>query len=150
MKRKLIIITLVCAVSAFLLGRVIWPDSSDVPMLSGIQFASLVFISGLEALAFGAGISFIIFGRSLIKRLPSESSRHRNLAFWSIAWTLVSWWPHDNMHRANGITNVWGLIKIEYLFHLTLIICAFIIASYFIRTILVKRESYYGVEKSGE
>lgn len=135
MKKKVIILTIICAVPAFLLGHVLWPDPVGAPMLTGIQLASLMSIAALEAIAFGLGVSFVVFGRSLLRGVPSELARHRNATFWSVAWTLVSWWPHDNMHRANGMMNVWGLIRIEYIFHLTLIICAFIIASYFIRTI---------------
>ncbi len=139
-KTKIILLTVACAIPAFLLGRVIWPDPMDAPQLAGIQIAGFMLIAALEALAFGAGVSFICFGRKLLRNAPSARARHARLAFSAIAWTLVSWWPHDNMHRANGMMNAWGLLRIEYIFHLTLIISAFIIASYFIRTLRAREE----------
>ena len=52
------------------------------------------------------------------------------LVFFSAAWGLVSWWPHDNMHRVMMMGDYWGLIRLEYGFHLTLIIAGVLIASY--------------------
>ena len=46
-----------------------------------------------------------------------------------IAWSLVNWWAHDGFHRVTGL-NYEGLIRIEYGFHVTLIVGG-ILAAYF-------------------
>ncbi len=124
---KFIIVALLFGIPAFLLGRIIWPDAPGVAMPAGMQLGLLMVISALEALAFGIGIGFILFGRTLLKNVSSGRGRGWAVLFWGIAWGLVSWWPHDNMHRANG-EDLGGLIKIEYLFHFTLIAAAFLMA----------------------
>jgi hypothetical protein len=48
----------------------------------------------------------------------------------AIAWTLVSWWPHSNMHRVNG-ENLGGLLMIDYTFHVTLMLASLIILRFF-------------------
>jgi len=137
-RTKVILLALVCAIPAFLLGRIIWPDPVDAPSLTAIQTLLFIIVSAVEAIAFGLGVSFIAFGNRLLKNAAPDLSRHASWAFWAIAWTLVSWWPHDNMHRSNGMMNVWGLLRIEYIFHISLIASALIIASYFLRTLRQK------------
>jgi hypothetical protein len=44
----------------------------------------------------------------------------------SIAYLMVSWWPHINMHVHNGPENLQGLIFIDYLFHLPSMIAALV------------------------
>jgi hypothetical protein len=68
--------------------------------------------------------------------LQDIAKEHKTLAtatYVSIAWMLLSWWPHDNMHIHNG-GNLSGIIKIDYGFHATLILAACIVAWYFFAT----------------
>jgi hypothetical protein len=130
MKTKFIVTTIVLAIPAFLLGRMIWPDVPGAMAPLGIQLPLFMFISALEAVAFGIGVSFVIYGWSLVKRVMPADAHGAKLVFVSIAWLLVSWWPHDNMHRANGM-DMAGLLRIEYIFHLTLIVASAIVAYYF-------------------
>jgi hypothetical protein len=62
-------------------------------------------------------------------------------AFLSIAWFLVNWWPHDNLHRVNG-QDFGGLPRIEYAFHLTLEIAGALLALYFFRWGDISEEVY--------
>jgi hypothetical protein len=122
--------TLVLGIAAFLLGRVIW---QDVPGAAGPPTPLLpvfVLVSALEALLFGAGVAFVIFGR---RWLDVDRSKLATASFIAIAWTLVSWWPHDNFHR---VTHDWySLAAIEIGFHVTLIAAIAVIAAYFVRTL---------------
>lgn len=124
---KMVLFTIVLAVPAFLLGKVLWPDALDAVQPSAAQLPFFIFLSAREALAFGAGVAFIVFGWSMLKNAMFPDTRGAKWTFTSIAWLLVSWWPHDNMHRENGL-NLGGLLRIEYTFHLTLIIASCIIA----------------------
>ena len=92
-------------------------------------------ISGLEALLFGVGIAFIVFCR---RWLTFDRSKLGLAAFVAIAWSLVSWWPHDNFHR---VTHDWtGLAMIEVGFHVTLIVSILLIGAYFLRNLQARRE----------
>lgn len=126
---KMGIVAVAFAVPAFLLGRVIWPDSIGSVAPTASQLPFFIFLSVLEAVAFGIGIAFLFFGWDLVGRIQTDVSGKR-LTFVAAAWLLVSWWPHDNMHRHNG-EDLAGLLQIEYIFHFTLIIAAFIIARQF-------------------
>ncbi len=130
MKIKFIITTLVFAVPALLLGRTIWPDAADIVAPTASQFPFFVFLATVEALAFGIGVSFLIYGWNAVKRVMPDDRRGAVLVLLSITWLLASWWPHDNLHRHNGM-DIAGLLKIEYGFHLTLVIASLIVAYYF-------------------
>jgi hypothetical protein len=45
----------------------------------------------------------------------------------SIAFLLVSWWPHINLHNTNGF-DLQGLLYIDYGFHIPLMISGAIVA----------------------
>jgi hypothetical protein len=88
-----------------------------------------------EALAFGAGVAFLIVaGRVLVRH---QADRLSLAAYVSAAWALVSWWPHSNMHRSN--TTLEGLVLIDWTFHLTLIVGAAVIGTYLYTTVVQQR-----------
>jgi hypothetical protein len=92
----------------------------------GAQLPLFIGVGVAESLAFGIGVSFIIFGLSFMKGRSTGDW----LVFWSAAWGLVSWWPHDSLHRTTLMGDYNRLLGIEYGFHITLIIAAVIIASF--------------------
>lgn len=126
MKKEWIIVTLLFAVPSFFLSRIIWPDSQGAmpPPPSLIPF--FILISAVESFLFGLGIAFILLGKSVVKKVSSNSKSLATAVYISIAWLLISWWPHDNFHRAVGM-DYHGLIIIEYAFHLTLIVATLIL-----------------------
>jgi hypothetical protein len=134
-KLLIVAVTIGLAVPAFVLSRVIWPDSPGAaappPGLLPLLMVPAVF----EALAFGAGVAFLIAaGRAMLLRTTDRLSL---AAYISAAWALVSWWPHSNMHRAN--TTLEGLVLIDWTFHLTLILGAAIVGTYFYTVIRTER-----------
>jgi hypothetical protein len=134
-KRLIVALTVGLAIPAFVLSRVIWPDppgtAAPPPGLLPLLMVPAIF----EALAFGAGIAFLISaGRALVRR---QADRLSVAAYVSAAWALVSWWPHSNMHRAN--TTLEGLVLIDWTFHLTLIVGAVVIGTYLYTTIVQQR-----------
>ena len=54
-------------------------------------------------LVFGLGISFTAFGLPLVRRAAGSLGLTPWPAFLAISWSLVSWWPHDSLHLANGM-----------------------------------------------
>ena len=122
---KALLITLGCSIPAFFLGNVLWPADPHMNPTNG-QIPLFIILAALESLAFGAGIAYLI--------LCWSRAQHVRSAFLASVWLLISWWPHDNMHKHNGL-DMAGLLVIEYLFHVTLIVCGFIIARYFWQTL---------------
>lgn len=118
--------TIIAAVAAFLLDRVLWPDLPDMVAPTSVQLPFLMGVAAIEAIAFGIGISFLIFGWKFMRGRSTGDW----LVFLSATWSLVSWWPHDNLHRTMHMGDYNQLIRIEYGFHFTLIVAGVIIASY--------------------
>lgn len=132
MNKKIVITTLIFAVVAFALTPFLWPFSSDashMPPANLIPFFQGVLI--LSSIAFGIGVSFLIFGYPLMRKVEKGFG----LAFWaflSVFWLLVSWWPHENLHRVYE-GNYFVLILLEYGFHVTLYVAGVILAVYLFR-----------------
>jgi len=134
-KRFIVALTVGLAVPGFVLSRVIWPDPPGTPAPPPGLLPLLMVPAIFEALAFGAGVAFLISaGRALVRH---QADRLSVAAYASAAWALVSWWPHSNMHRAN--TTLEGLVLIDWTFHLTLIVGAAVIGTYLYTTIVQQR-----------
>lgn len=125
-KNKAIIITIVCAVIAFILGPIFWPKSVDLAVPTAGQLPYFIILSMCETLIFGIGVSFLIFGYKKAKEIALVYGNKVLWSFYALDWMLVSWWPHDNLHAHIGM-DLQKLLYIEYGFHLTLMISAMII-----------------------
>jgi hypothetical protein len=137
---KVALLTLVVALPAFLLGRVIWPPNPALPTPSAAQLPFFMLLTALEALALGLGVAFIVFGLPIMRRLTGGATALTWAMFISIAWLLVSWWPHDHMHLANGF-ELSGLLVIEYLYHATLIFAGGILGYGFIHWLRLRDQT---------
>src|SRR6516164_7601141 len=72
-------------------------------------------------------MAFLLYRWPSIRTLAGGSKRMTYIMFVIIAWFLLSWWPHDNLHLHNGL-NLQGLLFIEYGFHVTLMIAGAVLA----------------------
>ncbi|MCK6629829.1 MAG: hypothetical protein L6R45_32225 [Anaerolineae bacterium] len=141
-RTKVIITTLVFGVLAFLsspngpLGG-FWAPPADFPVPTGVQVPLFMVLGVVEALLFGLGASFLIFGYPLVKAIAPASPRLTMVAYLSIFWLLISWWPHDSLHIHSGL-ELNMLLVIEYGFHVTLMVAGIILA-YFFLTLLGQR-----------
>ncbi len=127
---KMLLITLIVGVPAFFLGPVIWPPSPDIHPTAA-QMPYFLALSAVEALFFGFGVAFIFYGFPLVRRIAQLEKKAAIAMYVSLAWILVSWWPHDNLHIHNAL-DISGLIVIDYSFHFTLIIAgAVLVYSFF-------------------
>jgi hypothetical protein len=124
---KIFLVTAVIAAPAMMLGPVIWPPAEGGPEPSAGQLPFFIILAAFEALTFGLGVSFLLFGFRPLQRAVG-GPRSKVLAMYlSIGWLLVSWWPHDNLHISNG-DNLQGLLYIEYGFHVTLMLSGIVLA----------------------
>ncbi len=125
MNWKFIATAVVVGLVAFALTPLLWTPSPDV-VVNSAQKAGFMLLIFLEALFFGFGCAFVIYGmRPLL-----HGRRGLVLPFASIAWLVLSWWPHDQFHMANGM-NINGLLTIDYTFHLANILAALVLLRFF-------------------
>jgi hypothetical protein len=109
-----------------------WRPGMDVPMPTSAQLPFFILLNIAEGLAFGLGISFLVFGYPLVRAVAPASTGLTRAAHVSIAWLLINWLPHDSLHIHNGM-DMGGLLVIEYAFHITLIIAGVVLATFFLR-----------------
>jgi len=146
MKLQLAAIAIVVGVVAFFLGVfVIWPAPSaeemaqsmamgmggdaPPPMYFNVAMWSAQF---LEAIAFGCGVVFALVAYQRFSNL-TRNRTHGMVTFYTILWTMLSWWPHDNLHRIRKPGDLNALLRLEVGFHLTLCASAFVIGSFIYR-----------------
>ncbi len=135
---KVLLVTLVLAIPAFLMGPVIWPPAEGGPAPTAGQLPFFIFLAVFEAITLGLGVSFLLFGMPVVRRISSGSKPRAWAMYLSIGWLMVSWWPHNNLHIHNGM-DMQGLLYIEYGFHLTLMIAG-IVLGYSFLSLMTERD----------
>ena len=130
-KTKALIILIVVGVAGLMLAQKLFPSSSDFPAPTSAQLPFLIVLGIIEALAMGGGFAYLIV---YWKMAAAEKNLLVHVALF---WLMGSWWVHDGLHRMNG-HELSGLIKIEYGFHLTLIVASFIVASHILKKYLLQ------------
>jgi hypothetical protein len=125
------LLTLAIGLPAFALGPVLWPQAAASPRPSDGQLPFFVLLSLVEALLFGLGVAFLAFDLPLVRQAAQTARVNPWPVYLAVAWQLVSWWPHDNLHIATGL-DYGPLLLIEYAFHGTLIVSALIVAGFFL------------------
>lgn len=122
--------TLVVAVLSVLITPVLWPRPAESDMPSSL-LPFFIVLALVESILFGLGVAFLGFGLPIVQRAANVAGVGAWPTYVSIAWLLVSWWPHDNFHQVVG-QDFAGLLYVEYGFHLTLMIGGVIIARFFL------------------
>ena len=129
------VLTLSAAVPAFLLSRALFPPAPGTPEPTANQLPWFVLLAVLEALVFGLGVAFLVMAVPAIRR----AQRRLGVPLWpvylAVGWSLVSWWPHDRLHRSTGFSNLNALLGIEFAFHVSLYVAGLVVAWFFIRVV---------------
>ena len=139
---KTALITTVCAIVAFAfgadapLGKLIWPAKPLHVPPSDNQVLGFVAFGLVSSVVFGLGVSFLVDGYSLVRRITT-SRRDALVAYLSIGWILVSWFPHDNLHMAVG-DQAGGILALLWGFHATLMMAGLNLAFVVLRTARAK------------
>jgi hypothetical protein len=100
---KVATITVVGAFPALLLGPVHFPPADIGVEPTSAQIPFLIFLSVTDAVLLGLGISFLVFGLPVIRRVSPDSKVRAWAKYLAIGYLIVSWWPNLNMHVANGV-----------------------------------------------
>jgi hypothetical protein len=139
MKARIAAVTGAFAATVFVAGM-LWQPPAEALVLTPTppQVALFMLLGIAEAIAFGFGVSFLLFGYGLVRAVDRMSAHLGRAAHLSIAWFLVSWWPHDSLHMRTPFTPG-NLLGIEYAFHVTLMVAAGIVVYAFLRVARVPR-----------
>lgn len=113
---KVLLVTLVVAVPAFVLALVLFPPTAG-------RIPYFVLLAAWDAVFLGVGVAFLLFGMPVLRKVSPDSSVRAWVMYLSIGILTVSWWPHLNMTASNGI-DFQGLLFIDYGFHVPLTISA--------------------------
>jgi hypothetical protein len=132
--QKYVLVTLAVGLPATVLSLPLWPPQPG-PDPSPLQIALFFGIFAAEGLLFGFGVAFVLFGGPLLRAATRAAGVRAWPVFVSLAWTLLSWWPHDGFHRASPLGDLNATLRIDYAFHLTLIVAAVVMARFFLATI---------------
>src|ERR671928_1750362 len=132
--KKSLLVTLAVGIPATVLSLPLWPPQPGADP-SPLQIALFFGIFAAEGLLFGFGVAFVLFGGPLVRAATAAAGVHTWPVFVSVAWTLLSWWPHDGFHRASPLGVLNATLRIDYAFHLTLIVAAVVIARFFLATL---------------
>ena len=120
-------VTLLVAIPAVILDPIIWSPAEGSPSPTATQLPFLLFQNLVQATLLGLGVAFLAFGLSAMRSISPGSNARAWAMYLSIAYLMVSWWPHINMHTHNG-TDLQELILIDYLFHLPSMVAAVVLA----------------------
>ena len=147
---KVLIVTVLVAAPAFLLGPVLFPPAEGGPTPTAGQMPFFLFLALTDAVLLGLGGSFLLFGFPVMRRVSPDSKARAWAMYLSIGYLMVSWWPHLNLHAHNGL-NLQGLLYIDFVFHLPLEIAGVALALSFISLVASRTaEEPTGREASDE
>jgi hypothetical protein len=124
---KVVLVTVPLAVATMVLGPIIWPLAEGGAQPTAGQLLFFIVLEAIQCLAFGLGVSFLVFGLPTVRRASPNSRLMAWAMYLTIGWLLVSWWPHGHLHQVVG-EDFQTLLYIEYGFHVTLIIGALVLA----------------------
>jgi hypothetical protein len=100
---RMLIVTVVIGLAAFVVGPHIWPMAPDVPMPPANLLPGYIVLSATEALAFGFAVAFALFGWPAIRGLGLGAPWLNKWLFVTLCWFMGNWWMHDNLHMHNGM-----------------------------------------------
>ncbi len=124
---KVTVVTVIVGVAEMALDPILWPIAEGGAQPTAGQLFFFIVLEAIQSLAFGLGVSFLVFGLPTVRRVSPNSQLMAWTMYLSIGWLLVSWWPHSHLHQVVG-ENLQGLLYIEYGFHVTVIIGAIVLA----------------------
>jgi hypothetical protein len=126
-KTKVAIITALIAVVAFFLSPILFPPADIGVQPTPVQIPLFIFLGVGDAVLLGLGVSFLVFGYPVLRKVSPDSKVRAWAMYLSIGYLMVSWWPHLGMHASNGM-DIGGLLFIDFVFHLPLEIAGAVLA----------------------
>ena len=120
--------TLLIAVPYFILATILIPPADVGSEPSTAQMPFFMFIVAADAILLGHGVSFLVFGLPVLKKVSPDSRVRAWAMYLAIGYLMVSWWPHLNLHMSTPIEDWKMLLYVDFLFHLPLEIAGAVLA----------------------
>ncbi len=130
-RTKVAIVTTLVAAPAFVLGPILFPPTDTGVEPTAAQLPHFLFLAAGDALLLGLGVSFLLFGYPVLRKVSPDSKLRAWAMYLSIGYLMVSWWPHLNLHAHNDM-DLQGLLFIDYFFHLPLEVAGVVLALSFV------------------
>ena len=124
---KWLLVTVLVATPAFLLSPILFPPAEGGPEPTAGQLPHFLFLGASDAILLGLGVSFLLFGYPVLRKVSFASKARAWAMYLSIGYLMVSWWPHLGMHASNGL-DLQRLLYIDYLFRLPLEVAGAVLA----------------------
>jgi hypothetical protein len=70
---KVLLVTILVAIPAFILGPLIWPPAEGNPSPTATQIPFLLFLNLVQATVLGLGVSFLASGLYVMRRISPDS-----------------------------------------------------------------------------
>ena len=86
---SVLLITFGIGLPAFALGPLLWPQAPASPRPADAQMPFFVLLSLVEALLFGLGVAFLVFGLPMVRRSVAQAGMNPWPVYFAIAWQLV-------------------------------------------------------------
>ena len=138
MRLKAAAITVCAGAACLALTRVLWPFSPGMAVPPTSLLPLFIALNVISCLLFGAGVAFASFGYPMLRR--ARQKRGLTLgAYLSIAFLLLNWWPHSNLHAVVGM-DFSKVVLIDYGFHVPLMAAGVVTALFFMRALAADGE----------
>ena len=131
-KYALLALVILWTAASVPIGLAIWPPAAGTP--PGHVLPVIVIVSLFEGGSFALGVAFLVFGGRVLGA-AGRWTWLTSVTYVGIAWLLMSWWPHDGLHRSGFGRTFAGLATIDMAFHTTLILGTAVVTVFFIRAI---------------
>ena len=105
---KVVLIAGVLGIVTMVLGLILWPVAEGSAQPTSGQLVFFIALEAIQCLALGLGVSFLLFGSPLVRRVSPNSRLIAWAMYLSIGWLLASWWPTATC------TRWWGRIFRDY------------------------------------
>ena len=87
---KVLLVTVLVAIPAFMLGPIIWPPAEGSPSPTATQLPFLLFLNLVQATVLGLGVAFLAFGLSVMRRISPDSKVRAWAMYLSIGYLMLS------------------------------------------------------------
>lgn len=128
----MLFLTAVFGAMSFVFTKLIWPGSTDLSLVPQPWAGWFTGLYVAESVSFGAGISFLFLGYGRMARM-GRPTWLTVLAYLSVVWLLVAWWPQDNFYRLTAKTDWPNQAVLVYAFNVSMIIAAIVVVAFAVR-----------------
>jgi len=124
--------TVIFSVVAFVIYHSLLLPSADFPSPTHVQTFFLLVLACIQAISFGCGITFAVYGKEIVNRMTKDNKKQAYLLYGSIVWLLAAWLPYSLLLMEVGVSNMTSYLIVSYVFQILFVSSGLIVAYCFI------------------